>query len=178
MKRSDPPFAFRGKYLLPVVCAAYGALFFFSHKKAWLALQKSAAVLVRILPIIVVVVLFTALLNYLLKPRQIAAYLGRKSGIRGWLWVLAAGVISHGPMYAWYPLLEDLRGHGLRDGLIVVFFFARAIKIPLLPMMIDYFGWPFTLVLSLYILIGALVQGWILEALVPGPPAKPGCYAD
>ena len=68
-------------------------------------------------------------------------------------------------MYAWYPLLEDLRSHGMRDGLIVAFFASRAIKIPLLPMMIDYFGWAFTLVLSFYILIGALVQGLMLELL-------------
>jgi uncharacterized membrane protein YraQ (UPF0718 family) len=62
-------------------------------------------------------------------------------------------------------MLEDLRIHGMRDGLIVVFFASRAIKIPLLPMMIDYFGWAFTLILSFYILIGALIQGWILETL-------------
>jgi len=74
-------------------------------------------------------------------------------------------VISHGPMYAWYPLLEDLRRHGMRDGLIVVFFASRTIKIPLLPVMIDYFGWTFTLVISLYILISALVQGLFLEML-------------
>jgi uncharacterized membrane protein YraQ (UPF0718 family) len=81
----------------------------------------------------------------------------------GWFWALAAGIISHGPMYAWYPMLEDLRGHGMRDGLIVVFFASRTIKIPLLPMMVDYFGWPFTLVLSCYILVGSLLQGWLLE---------------
>lgn len=62
-----------------------------------------------------------------------------------------------------YPLLEDLRGHGMRDGLIVVFFASRTIKIPLLPIMIDYFGWVFTLVLTLYILVSAIIQGLLLE---------------
>jgi uncharacterized membrane protein YraQ (UPF0718 family) len=165
MKNHDKPFAFRGKYFFLAVCVSYGGLFPFSHQKTLLALQKSAAVLIRILPIIAVVILFTALINYLLQPKQIAGYFGRKNGFKAQLWALAAGVISHGPMYAWYPLLEDLREHGMRDGLIVIFFFARAIKIPLLPMMIDYFGWTFTLVLSFYTMIGALVQGWILELL-------------
>ena len=32
-------------------------------------------------------------------------------------------------------------------------------------MMTDYFGWTFTLVLSFYILTGALVQGWILKVM-------------
>jgi len=165
MKKQDKPFTFRGKYLFLVVLILYGVLLIVSHEAAQLALQKSSTILLKILPIFAVVILFTALLNYFLQPRQVANHLGRESGAMAWLWALAAGVISHGPMYAWYPLLEDLRSHGMRDGLIVVFFASRAIKIPLLPMMIDYFGWAFTLVLSFYILIGALVQGLMLELL-------------
>ncbi len=165
MKKQGKPFAFRGKYLFLVVLILYSVLLFVSSETARLALEKSGTVLLKILPIIAVVILFTALLNYFLQPKQVASHLGRESGAMGWLWALAAGVISHGPMYAWYPLLEDLRSHGMRDGLIVVFFTARAIKVPLLPMMIDYFGWAFTLVLSFYILFGALIQGWLLEFL-------------
>ena len=163
MKKQAPPLVFRGKYFFLAVTFCYGVLFFVNNETALSALIKSSVVLLKILPIIAVVILFTALLNYYLQPRQVARHLGRESGARAWLWALAAGVISHGPMYAWYPLLEDLRSHGMRDGLIVVFFYSRAIKIPLLPMMIDYFGWSFTLVLSFYILAGALIQGWLLE---------------
>ena len=165
MKKQDKPFTFRGKYFLIVVVIIYGVLFFFNCKVIQLALQKSGTILIKILPVLIIVILFTAVLNFFLKPKLIANHLGKESGPKGWLWALAAGVISHGPMYAWYPLLEDLRSHGIRSGLIVVFFSSRAIKIPLLPLMADYFGWVFTLVLSFYILIGALVQGWILEIL-------------
>ncbi len=163
MKKKNKPFTFRGKYLLLVVLVFYGVLFFFSTQTAQLALQKTLITLVKILPVLLVVILFTAVINYFLKPEQIAAHLGRESGAKGWAWALAAGVISHGPMYVWFSMIEDLRTHGMRNGLIVVFFASRAVKIPLLPMMIDYFGWAFTLVLSFYILIGALLQGWILE---------------
>jgi uncharacterized membrane protein YraQ (UPF0718 family) len=104
------------------------------------------------------VIVFTGLLNYWLRPAWIKRHLG-SGGWRGWFWSLLAGVISHGPMYAWYPLLTDLRRHGMHDGLITCFFFARAIKVPLLPLMVDYFGWRFTITLSLYILLGSLVQG-------------------
>jgi len=165
MKKQDKPFSFRGKYLLFAVFIFYGILFFFNIQAAQLALQKTITILIKILPVFIVVILFTALLNYFFNPRQIVTHLGRNSGIKGWLWALIAGILSHGPMYVWYSMLEDLRTHGMRDGLIVVFFASRAIKIPLLPMMIDYFGWAFTLILSFYILIGALIQGWILEIL-------------
>ncbi len=163
MKKQRKPFAFHGTILLPVVILVYCALFFSDSTTALAALLKSGKVLLKILPIIAAVILFTAVINYFLQPKQIAKHLGKEAGIKGWLWSLCVGLISHGPMYIWFPMLEDLRSHGMRDGLIVVFFAARTIKLPLLPMMIDYFGWTFTLVLSVYILIGAIIQGWLLE---------------
>jgi len=165
MKEKEKPFAFRGKFFLLLVLTVYIGLFFFDSHTALLALQKSARVVWKILPIFAVVIVFTALLNYFLQPKQIVKHLGEESGAKGWLVASFAGVISHGPMYAWYPMIEDMRSHGLRDGLIIVFFYSRAIKLPLLPIMIDYFGVIFTLVLSFYILIGALLQGWIFEQL-------------
>ena len=163
MKKQQKPFAFRGLYLLLFVIAVYGILFFTNSETAQLALRKSGVVLWKILPIITFVIFFTTLLNFLLQPKKITKHLGQDSGYKGWLWALFAGVISHGPMYAWYPLIEDLRSHGMRDGLIVVFFASRTIKIPLLPMMVDYFGLTFTIVLSFYLLIGAILQGILLE---------------
>ena len=163
--KGEKPFVFRGNFLILLVFAAYIVLFLFNSHTALLALQNSARIVLKILPIFAFVIVLTALLNYVLQPKQIIKHLGKKSGAKGWLVALLAGVISHGPMYAWYPMIEDLRSHGLRDGLIVVFFYARAIKLPLLPLMIDYFGVSFTLILSFYILIGSLIQGWILEEL-------------
>lgn len=165
MKKQDKPFAFRGKYFLLIVLSLYIILFLFNSHTAELALQKSSTVLLKILPIFTLVILFTALLNFLIQPKQIAKHLGQDSGTRGWLWAVASGVISHGPMYVWYPLFEDLRDHGMKDELLVVFFASRAIKIPLLPMMIDYFGLTFTILLSFYILLGALLQGKCMQVL-------------
>lgn len=161
MKNREKPFTFRGKKFLAVVISAYTLLFLINDQKAITAIQKSGAVLAKILPIFLTVILLTSLLNYFLQPKKIAAHLGEESGIKGWLWALASGVVSHGPMYAWYPLFEDLLDHGMKKGLIVTFFASRTIKLPMLPIMIDYFGWRFTLILTLYILVAALVQGWL-----------------
>jgi uncharacterized membrane protein YraQ (UPF0718 family) len=165
MKQKDTAFRLRGKNFFWIIFGLYGLLFCINSNSAFMALQKSGTILTKILPILGMVILFTALLNYFLKPKQIAAHLGHESGGKGWLWALTAGVISHGPMYVWYPLLEDLREHGMKDELVVVFFASRAIKIPLLPMMIDYFGVAFTIILTCYMLIGALLQGGCLQFL-------------
>lgn len=164
MKKQEKPFAFRGKYFFLAVCVLYTIFYMVNRSSALLALQKSGSVLIKVLPIFIIVVCFTALINFFIQPQKVAKHLGYESGVRGWLWALASGVVSHGPMYAWYPLLEDLRSQGMKDGLVVVFFASRAIKVPLLPMMVDYFGLSFTITLSVYILLGAVLQGIILEA--------------
>ena len=165
MRNGDKPFAFRGNYLLLAAGGAYIALFVFNREIAMAALLKSAGVAARILPIIAGVIIFTAVLNYFLRPEQMVKHLGKQGGLKAWGWTLGAGILSHGPMYLWYPTLEDLRHHGMRDGLIVTFFAARAIKIPPLPLMIGYFGLKFVLVLAVYIVLGALMQGWLFEKM-------------
>ncbi len=156
---------FRGLRLLAAVGAAYALFYLFNVDKTVLALHKSGAVLAKILPIFLLVIGFTALINYLLKPKEIASHLGEGSGVKGWAIALTAGIISHGPMYAWYPMVEDLKRHGLKNGLIATFFYARSIKIPLLPIMIDYFGFAFTAILTFYILAASVIQGLLIDWL-------------
>jgi len=153
----------RGSGFFAMVVLLYIVLSFIDYENTMAALQKNGAVLLKLIPVFLAVILLTALINYFLKPGQIVKHFGKESGLMGWFYALFAGVLSHGPMYAWYPMIQDMRSHGLRDGLIATFFYSRAIKLPLLPLMIDYFGMLFTGVLSLYILLGALVQGWTVE---------------
>ena len=129
------------------------------------ALEKSGSVLFKLIPVFLALIVLTALINYFLKPKQLAKHFGKESGAKGWFYAVAIGIISHGPMYAWYPMLEEMKTHGLKNGLIATFFYARAIKIPLLPMMVDYFGMIFTVVLSVYILIGSIIQGKMINFL-------------
>ncbi|MFP7754767.1 permease [Thermodesulfobacteriota bacterium B35] len=164
-RSANGPPPFRGRLFLLLVVLAYGVLFRHYASAALLALRRGGLLLFRLLPVFAAVILLIALVNWLLRPQQIVRWLGRESGVRGWLLALLAGVISHGPMYAWYPMISDLRERGGRDGLVVVFLFARCIKVPLLPLMVDSFGLRFTLVLGLYILAGSLVQGWLMERL-------------
>ncbi|BCD59354.1 MULTISPECIES: permease [unclassified Nitratiruptor] len=155
----------KGKWFLLIVTASYMLLFLFFPQKASLALQESFYLLMKITPILAVVVLINALINFFIDPKTLAKHLSREGGIKAWIIALFAGILSHGPMYAWYPLIEDLKKKGLRDSLIALFFYARAVKLPLLPLMVHYFGLTFTIVLNIYIIIGALLQGMIVERI-------------
>jgi len=74
-------------------------------------------------------------------------------------------VLCHGPIYVWYPLLKDLKEHGMRTGLVAVFLYNRAIKLPLLPIMIFYFGVFFVIILRIYMVVVSIFQGKIIEII-------------
>ena len=118
-----------------------------------------------ILPILLLVFFLMALLNSFVDEKAVAKHLGEESGVKGWLLALGAGILSHGPGYIWYPMLQELRERGAKDALIVAFIYARSIKLPWLPLMISYFGVTFTLVLSFYVLVAAWIQGVIVMML-------------
>ncbi len=154
-----------GIVLLVLVGIAYSVLFALNEPKALPALQESLHVLLFIIPILAVVFFLMALLNTFVDEKSIAKHIGEGSSLKGWSIALVSGILSHGPAYVWYPLLQDLRNKGINDGLIITFLYARAIKIPWIPMMISYFGLSFTVIFSIYILVGALLQGLLSNQL-------------
>jgi uncharacterized membrane protein YraQ (UPF0718 family) len=155
-------------YFLCSVMILYFILFFLDHKSMYNALKVSGNIFIQIIPVLLLVILFMALINYLLHPKTVAKYVGKESGIKGWFLAIATGIISHGPIYIWYPLLKELREQGMRSGLIAAFLYCRAIKIPLLPLMVYYFGLLFVSVLLLYMVIASLVEGVIIELIESG----------
>ena len=159
-------FKFEGMKFLFFVLALFILLALFDFENISKIMDKVGNMLYRLIPIFILVITITALINYFLKPKKIMKYFGKDSGKRGELLALLGGVISHGPMYAWYPMLNDMRKNGLKFGLIAIFMYARAVKIPLLPFMIGLFGLPFTIIVNIYILIFAMIQGKIIDILI------------
>ena len=157
---------FKGIKFLIIVLVLYIILLLSDTTSALSGLQKAASILLSLLPLFLLIITLTALINYFLKPKQIIKYFGKESGSKGLFYAVIGGIISHGPMYAWYGMLQDMRSHGLKDGLIATFMYARAVKLPLLPFMIDMFGLLFTIVMTLYILIAAVLQGKIIDTVM------------
>lgn len=158
-------FQFKGLTFFYLVMMAYGVLFVIEKSNALVSLEKSLAILYQLLPIFLFIILLSTVINYFLKPKQIIKHFGKESGKKGVIYALLAGIISHGPMYAWYGMIQELREQGAKDSLLITFFYARAIKIPMLPFMLGIFGLAFTLILSFYILLFALIQGKIMDWL-------------
>mgnify|MGYP006297313289 CR=1 FL=1 len=146
-------------YVLAGIVLVYGLVFVLDPTGAMESLASSWAIAITIAPILVLVTVFVAASHYAVSPDLIATYLGSDSGAIGYLVAIGGGVLSHGPVYAWYTLLADLRERGMRDGLIAVFLYNRAIKIPLLPLFLYYFRLEYAVVLLGSMILASIVQG-------------------
>jgi uncharacterized membrane protein YraQ (UPF0718 family) len=148
------------------VLVIYAILFAFVPDRASLALRSSLRVFLNLVFPLCLVFTLMVVLNLFLKPPHIAKALGKGAGVKGILLAATAGIISMGPIYAWYPLLKDLRGRGVKNSLVAIFLGNRAVKPLLLPVLISYFGWTYALILTVLTILGSLALGYATGALL------------
>jgi len=160
---------FGGWIFLGAVVLLHLGVYWLDPELSALALADFARGLQRLLPVVGVMLLLMTLVNLWVKPQRIARHLGEGSGLRGWAIAIAAGVLSLGPMYLWYPMLGELKQRGVRTSLLAAFLYSRAVKIPLLPMMAHYFGLLYTLLFVLTILLFSVLSGLGLGMLERAP---------
>ena len=143
-----------------IVIVLVKPVFFFSALKLFLL------ILVKLIPILVFVFLILFMLNIFVTKDWLVKKLENNKGIKAWTFAVVSGIISSGPIYAWYPLLSELKGKGLKNGLIATFLYARAVKPALIPLMVVYFGLAFTIILTLVMVIFSVIQGEVLERIM------------
>ncbi|MDY6844225.1 MAG: permease [Thermodesulfobacteriota bacterium] len=154
-----------GIIFLASVLIFYLVLFLFEPEKIQESLKISRNIVLQIAPWLLLIIFLMGIINYFVKPKTVLKYVGEGSGIKGWILAISTGILSHGPIYAWYPLLRDLRNQGMKSGLVAVFLYNRSIKIPLLPFMVYYFKIPFVIILTVYIIIASIIQGHIIQKI-------------
>jgi uncharacterized membrane protein YraQ (UPF0718 family) len=164
-KRGGKKESFYGFYFLGAVILLYIVLFLITPGSIQKALRVSAEVFLQLIPILVLIIVAMGLLNYFVNPKTVSKYVGQGSGSKGWLLAISTGMLSHGPIYIWYPLLGELREQGMRSGLVAAFLYNRAIKLPHLPLMVYYFGTMFVVVLLMYMVIASIIMGKLIEMI-------------
>jgi uncharacterized membrane protein YraQ (UPF0718 family) len=116
----------------------------------------------RLLPAFGLMFLLLWLFNLFGRPRHLIRRLTRQHAAKAWLLSIAGGVLSMGPMVLWYPLLKELRGQGMHGSLLAAFLYSRAIKIPMLPVMMHYFGALYTGLFVVNILLFSILNGALM----------------
>ena len=126
------------------------------------AINNFYLILLKILPLLAIVFVLMFLINYFVTPKFVKKYLINSKKHMKWFYSIIFGIISTGPIYMWYPLLADLKEKGVTSGMIATFLYARAIKPALIPLMIVYFGWIYTLLFIIFIIIFSFIQGILI----------------
>jgi uncharacterized membrane protein YraQ (UPF0718 family) len=152
-------------YFLIGMLIIYLIVFFIKQDLFSLSISFFYNILLKVIPVFILVFLLMCLTNYVITPKFVMKHLGGK-GIKKWFFIIIGGILSTGPIYMWYPLLADLKNKGLSYGLIACFLYNRAIKIPLLPIAILYFGWQYILVLSIIMIFISVFQGIFINKLM------------
>ena len=150
-----------------IVLLGYGLSFLLSPEATADAFAFFRRVMRQMFPVLGLVLLLLFIANLLLTPATVKRYLGKKAGAKGWIASVVAGIFSMGPIYAWYTALAELQQKGMRTAFVATFLYSRAVKIPLLPLMIYYFGLSYTIVLCLYLIVFSVINGFLTERLMP-----------
>lgn len=151
---------------LGVMIIIYLILFFINKPLLFNSLTLFVSIISKIIPIFILIFGLMILVNYYVTPKTAARYLGKASGAKRWVAAIIGGIISTGPIYMWYPMLKELKEKGVSYGFIATFLYNRAIKPPLIPLMVYYFGLKFTIVLTIVMIIFSIGQGMLIEKVM------------
>ena len=120
-----------GWVFLVVVLVIYAATALVDSGPILEAVSVFTRLLDKVLPALALVFVLIFAIDLLLDPKRVEKYLGRRSGILGWLAAIVAGILSTGPVYARYVVLHDLRQKGMKTLLVAAMLYSRAVKLPL-----------------------------------------------
>ncbi len=148
-----------------VVTVVYIIVFLVAKPLAIKSLQETGITLLKILPIFVLIFVIMVLSNLFLTPELVKKHFGKEAGLKGWIYALLFGILVAGPPYVLYPMLKNMRKHGLETKYMATFLYNRNVKIPLLPAMIYYFGWQYTAVMTILVIIFSVFNGLILNVI-------------
>lgn len=151
---------------LSIILLIYIIIGVFNFSIIQTAIENFLLMFIKIIPILLVVFVVMILVNIYFTKEKIRKYLGEESGIKGWVYAIISGILVSGPPYVLFPLLGEFKKRGMKNSLLAVFLYNRNVKIPFLPVMVYYFGFGFTLILSLYIIIFSILNGKIIELLI------------
>jgi uncharacterized membrane protein YraQ (UPF0718 family) len=159
-------------FFLAAVLVLYLLVFSFSSQQALNAVTIDLRIILQMALPLFIAFIIMVMINLYVGPEKILDLLGKRVGIRGLLFSSLAGIISMGPIYAWYPMLKGLREKGVPIFYLSNFLGNRAIKPFQLPLMISFFGWTYTILFNTLAWILSIIVSYILAQLCLDPSAR------
>jgi len=133
-------------------------------KKAIIIASKS---LLKILPSVLMIIMFIGLLLGLLPQAKISEFIGEQSGLEGFLLIAVLGAIMHIPSLLSFPLAASLLDKGAQVASVAVFITTLTmIGIVTLPLEIKIMGKKFALLRNGISFIVAILIALVMGAVI------------
>ena len=147
----------RRQWFFPIsMIAVYMTIYFIAPDGTVNALMASGAVVKQMaLPLLFAFVMMIVL-NLFMTPTHVSRFLGSHAGIKGVLLSSVAGILSTTLRSTMSSVDGRILYKGASDFHLANFLSSRAVKPVLLPLMIGYFGWRFSLIFTVLNMAGAL----------------------
>jgi len=136
-----------------------------SPKKIALLNKNIINLFIKIFPVLILIFVFMFILELFFPIKKMATLMKKQKDFVLWLVAVFTGILSTGSIYLWYPILKELKDNGVKDEIIAIFIFNRAIKLQLLPMMILYFGLKYVAILTLVMIFISVIYGFVFKLI-------------
>lgn len=156
----------RSQWLLLLTIALYLWAFTIAPQRAGHALSTGATTLGSVLLLIVAVFGLVGLLQTWVSRDLIVRLLGQGSGLKGLLIAALCGTLLIGPAYIIFPLLMSIKKQGARWAVIGIVLTSYAVKLQMIPIEVEFLGWPFSLGRALVTMTLAIPLGLLIEKLM------------
>jgi uncharacterized membrane protein YraQ (UPF0718 family) len=140
--------------------------FVVSPERAGEALVLGAKTFASVAFLIVAVMGLAGLTQVWISRDKVARLLGHEAGFKALLIAALCGTVLIGPAYLIFPLLMSIHRQGARWAVIGTVLAAYAVKIPMIPLEIEFLGWGFSLSRSLLTILFAVPCGLAIEAIM------------
>jgi len=155
-------------YFLLIVILLYISISFFDYYKFIIIWKWFLKLMLSIIPVLFFVFILMFLVNYFVNNDTLKKYMWEEAGLKWWFIAIFWWIISAWPVYAWYPLMEDLQKKWIKNKYLVSFLYNRWIKLQWAPVLISYFWFSYSLVLLIVMAVMSIFQWIIVEKMIYG----------
>ncbi|SEA39833.1 Predicted permease [Desulfuromusa kysingii] len=156
----------RTQWLFSLTLIAYASTFLITPERAAKAFASAATTFSSVLLLITAVFSLVGLLQVWISKEFIVSSLGREGGIKSLVIAVLCGTLLVGPAYIIFPLLMEIQKRGARWAVVTIVLTSYTIKLQMVPIEVEFLGWPFTLGRALITIALAIPTGLLIEAIM------------
>jgi len=153
-------------YFLLAVIIFYISISFFDYYKFIIIWKWFLKLMLSITPVLFFVFILMFLVNYFVNNDILKKYMWEEAGLKWRFIAIFWWIISAWPIYAWYPLMEDLQKKWIKNKYLVAFLYNRWIKLQWAPVLMSYFWIIYSLILLVVMAVMSIFQWIIVEKMI------------